>query len=130
MYDYLMNAASFIYITCYVPELYANWKNKNANIYNIPEKIVMVVGSTFAFSYSVLNNDSSLIINYAPILGLDIIALGMRVYYFWKNNDIVNRPVELVEVVSGEGSAGANFSAEEASPEGSQQASPGGSPSI
>ena len=86
MYDYLMNTASFIYIICYVPELYANWKNQNANIYNIPEKVLMVVGTTLAFSYSVLNQDRSLIINYTPILFFDITALSMRGYYAWRNS--------------------------------------------
>jgi uncharacterized protein with PQ loop repeat len=85
MYDYLMNAASFIYIACYVPELYANWKNKNANIYNMPEKVIIIIGTGFAFAYSVLNQDNSLIINYGPILMLDLIALLMRAYYVWKN---------------------------------------------
>jgi uncharacterized protein with PQ loop repeat len=112
MYDYLMNAASFIYITCYVPELYANWKNKNANIYNIPEKVVMVLGTSFAFSYSVLNNDTSLMINYAPILGLDIMALLMRVYYVWKNRQEMGGAVELKD----EESASASASASSASP--------------
>ena len=107
-----MNAASFIYITCYVPELYANWKNKNANIYNIPEKVVMVLGTSFAFSYSVLNNDTSLMINYAPILGLDIMALLMRVYYVWKNRQEMGGAVELKD----EESASASASASSASP--------------
>jgi uncharacterized protein with PQ loop repeat len=85
MYDYLMNAASFIYVVCYVPELYANWKNKNANIYNVPEKVIIVIGTSFSFAYSVLNDDNSLIINYTAILFLDIVALLMRAYYVWKN---------------------------------------------
>ena len=36
-HDYLINTATAMYIICYVPELYANYKNKNANIYNLPE---------------------------------------------------------------------------------------------
>ena len=80
-----MNTASFIYIICYVPELYANWKNQNANIYNLPEKVLMVFGTSLAFSYSVLNQDRSLIINYTPILVFDILSFTMRGYYVWKN---------------------------------------------
>lgn len=90
-YHYLMNISSAIFFVCYIPELYANYKNKNANIYNVPEKILMVIGSGFAFSFSILNEDTSLIANYGPILALDIIALLMRVYYAFinHNNDII-----------------------------------------
>ena len=52
-YDYLMNTASALFFVCYIPELYANWKNKNANFYNMPEKVVMLVASGFAFSYAI-----------------------------------------------------------------------------
>jgi uncharacterized protein with PQ loop repeat len=82
-----MNTASILFFICYIPELYANWKNKNANIYNIPEKVVIVVASGFAFAYSIINEDNALILNYGPILGLDIIAFAMRLYYVYKNNN-------------------------------------------
>jgi uncharacterized protein with PQ loop repeat len=88
-YGYLMNIASIAFIACYFPELYANYKNKNANIYNMPEKIIMLVGSLFAFSYSVLNNNTELMINYGPILSLDIIAFLMRMYYVHTNKSLV-----------------------------------------
>lgn len=87
-YDFLMNIASILYIACYLPELYANYKNKNANVYNIPEKVVILIGTTFAFSYAILEQEESLIINYGPILALDTVALGMRVYYVYKNNRV------------------------------------------
>ncbi len=83
-HDYLLNIASVLYIVCYVPELWANYKNKNANVWNMPEKVVMLIATSFAFSYSVLSEDSALILNYGPILGLDILAFGMRGYYAWK----------------------------------------------
>jgi len=86
-YDSLMNAASALFIICYFPELYANWKNQNANLYNMPEKILVLLGSIFAFLYAILNNDISLMSNYGPIVGLDIIALLMRLYYVYKNKE-------------------------------------------
>ena len=79
--DYLMYVASFLYLSCYVPELYANYKNKNANIYNIPEKIIMLTATTCGLTYALINNNIALIVNYGPMLSLDIIALLMRVYY-------------------------------------------------
>ena len=83
-YDYLMNTASSLFFVCYIPELYANYKNKNANFYNMPEKALILLASGFAFSYAILNNDTSLMTNYGPILGLDIIAFLMRLYYVYK----------------------------------------------
>ena len=84
-----MNTASALYFACYLPELYAHYKNKNANFYNFPEKAVIFLGSTFAFAYSVLNNDSALMTNYGPILALDTIALLMRGYYVYNNKTAV-----------------------------------------
>jgi len=88
-HDYLMNTASALFFICYIPELYANWKNKNANFYNMPEKAVLVLASVFAFAYSVVNGDVALMTNYGPLLGLDIIAFGMRLYYAYKNKGVV-----------------------------------------
>lgn len=79
--DYLMNISSAIFFICYIPELYANYKNKNANVYNMPEKFLMLIGSGFAFSFALVNEDIALISNYGPLLALDIIALLMRLYY-------------------------------------------------
>ena len=83
--DYLMNIASFLFFICYIPEYYANYINKNANFYNVFEKIVMLSGTTFALSYSIKISNQSLVINYAPLFVLDIIALCMRCYYAHKN---------------------------------------------
>jgi len=95
-YDYLMNAATVMFFICYIPELYANYKNKNANIYNLPEKVLILSGTAFAFSYAVCINDTVLVSNYAPLLTLDIIALLMRGYYIYKNRlvqEIQDEPV-------------------------------------
>lgn len=81
-----MNAASILFFLCYIPELYANYRNKNANIYNLPEKVVMLLATSLAFTYAVLEEDQALLLNYGPILGLDIIACSMRSYYVWKTH--------------------------------------------
>lgn len=79
--DYLMYVASFLYLSCYIPELYANYMNKNANIYNLPEKVLMLLATGCGFSYAMLNSNIALMVNYGPMLLLDISALGMRIYY-------------------------------------------------
>jgi len=93
MNDYLMNIASVLYIVCYLPEFYANYENKNANVYNVFEKIIMLIACSCALSYSISINNKALIINYAPALTLDIIALLMRAYYAYNNR---NRNVKVI----------------------------------
>jgi hypothetical protein len=90
--EYLMNIASSFFFICYIPEFYANYKNKNANIYNVFEKIVMLGGSGCALGYAVKTSNNALLINYAPLFVLDSIALFMRAYYAYKNR---NRDVSI-----------------------------------
>ena len=86
--DYLMYIASTGYFICYVPEFFANFINKNANVYNVYEKIIILMATTFALSYSISINNNALIINYAPIFCLDFISLMMKSYYAYKNRNI------------------------------------------
>ena len=79
--NYLMNIASLLFFLCYIPEAYANIRNKNANAYNIPEKIIMLCGTGFALSYAITIKDTSLMLNYAPLMSLDCIMLSIRIYY-------------------------------------------------
>ena len=97
-YDILMFSSSGLYIVCYIPELWANYKNKNANLWNVPEKIVMLLATILSFCYAVLNEDTALMTNYTPLLVLDIIALLMRAYYAHKNR--VRQTVVLPETVT------------------------------
>ena len=83
--DYLINIASAMYIICYIPELYANYKNKNANIYNLPEKILMLLGTGFSLTYAVLNKNEALITNYGPLFALDLVAFFTRLHYVLNN---------------------------------------------
>jgi hypothetical protein len=84
-YDYLMNICTVCYIVCYVPDLYANYRNKNANLWNLPEKGLIFVGTGFALAFSILTHDPALIINFAPLFVLDGASLGMRSYYAYRN---------------------------------------------
>jgi len=93
--DYLMNIATGLYFVCYIPEFYANYINKNANIYNVFEKVVMVTATGFGFGYSLSINSQPLIYNYGPLFALDIIALSMRSYYAYKN---IGREVRVILV--------------------------------
>jgi hypothetical protein len=55
----------------------------------MPEKVVLLVATSFALSYAILIEDTSLIANYAPLLGLDIIAFTMRLYYVYKGTRVL-----------------------------------------
>ena len=93
-HDYLMNIASALFFIYYIPEFYANYVNKNANINNVIEKVVMLIATTFALSYSLKTNNPALIINYGPAFALDIVALSMRSYYAYKNRNIDVKVIE------------------------------------
>lgn len=93
--DALMNTATALYFVCYAPEFYANFVNKNANTYNVLEKIVMLLATGFGLGYAISIQNRTLIINYGPLFGLDTIALLIRVYYAYKNRF---RDVRVVEI--------------------------------
>jgi len=97
----VMYVASFLYLTCYIPELYANYVNKNANVYNIPEKVLILIATTCALSYGLLNQNIALIVNYGPMILLDITTLGMRIYYAYfyiGNCDIEISHIEIRDI--------------------------------
>jgi len=85
--DYLMNIASILFLICYIPEFYANYRNKNANIYNVFEKVVMISGTGFALGYSLSTNSPALRFNYSTLFFLDTISLIIRIYYAYKNRN-------------------------------------------
>jgi uncharacterized protein with PQ loop repeat len=88
--EVLMYCASALYFVCYFPELYANYVNKNANIYNMPEKIIMLTASSLGLTYAIRTNNVALMTNYGPLITFDTIALLMRLYYAYKNK--TNKP--------------------------------------
>ena len=88
--DYLMYTTSSLFFLCYVPELYANYKNKNANVYNLPEKIIIFIATSLALAYAIVNNSIPLMTNYGPLLLLDGTAMLMRFYYVYQNKKIEN----------------------------------------
>ena len=83
--DNLMYAASALYFICYAPIVYADWKNKNANIYNLPERLVSLVATTLAFVYAVRIQNVSLLTNYGPHLVMETLTLVFKLYYVSKN---------------------------------------------
>ena len=110
--EYLMYIATGFYFCCYLPELYANYINKNANIYNLPEKIMLWIGTLFAFTYSVQLGDISFIVNYTLALFIDCVAISMRGYYiiinYRKQVDIQNVIKGLNELEKGMGARSSN----------------------
>jgi lipid-A-disaccharide synthase-like uncharacterized protein len=88
--EIIMYTATGFYFVCYIPELYANYKNKNANLYNVPEKILLLFGSILAFTYAIQLGDTSIIVNYGMSVGIDFVALLMRIYYAIHNQKKVN----------------------------------------
>lgn len=83
--EVLMYCASALYFVCYFPELYANYVNKNANVYNMPEKIIMLIASSLGLTYAIKTKNVALMTNYGPLITFDTIALLMRLYYAYNN---------------------------------------------
>ena len=54
-------------------------------MYNLPEKVLLMLGTIFSLSYATINENEALITNYGPIFILDFIALVMRLYYVTLN---------------------------------------------
>jgi len=102
-YDYLMNISTVCYLICYMPDLYANYVNKNANILNIPEKVLIFIGTGFALAFAALTQDTALIANFAPLFVLDGVSMGMRTYYACLNR---RRYLEMAPNVSAQDSSG------------------------
>lgn len=102
-----MNIASVLFFFCYFPEYYANYINKNANFNNVFEKVLILIGSSFALQYAIEKKDNALILNYAPIITLDSIALLMRLYYAYINRNrnvkvVYKNPIETINIESQE----------------------------
>jgi hypothetical protein len=108
--EYLMNIASTMFLICYIPEFYANYRNKNANMYNVFEKIFITCGTGFGLGYSLTTDSQALIFNYSTLFTLDMIALFMRAYYAYMNhgrevsvinNTEMNNNMKSTEVIDG-----------------------------
>ena len=105
-----MNICTVCYLICYVPDLYANYINKNANVWNIPEKVLIFVGTGFALAFAVVTEDKALILNFAPLFVLDGASMGMRTYYACLNRR--RRYLEM-SAEGGQGPQAANVSAQD-----------------
>jgi uncharacterized protein with PQ loop repeat len=98
--EYWMFTASILFFACYLPDIYANIRNRNANIYNVPEKVLITAGTVCALVYSVKTQNTPLIANYAPLLFLDFVSLSMRFYYayltHYQTSPVASPPSKLV----------------------------------
>ena len=85
--DFFMYSATFLYFMCYAPSVYADFKNKNANIYNLPEKIISLCATTLGLIYSIRINNIPLIVNYGPHLVMETITILFKIQYIYHNRN-------------------------------------------
>jgi len=83
--DGFMYAATVFYFLCYAPGVYSDFKNKNANIYNLPEKLLSLSATTFGLIYAVRIYNVPLMINYGPHLVMETTTLLYKIYYIYQN---------------------------------------------
>jgi hypothetical protein len=65
--------------------VYADYKNKNANVYNLPEKLVSLCATAFGLVYSIRIDNTPLMVNYGPHLAMETITLLFKLQYIYQN---------------------------------------------
>lgn len=83
--DYLMYIATALYFACYVPILYADIKNKNANLNNLPERVLSIAAGMFAVLYAIQVDSTPLKVNYIPHVIIESLVFGVKVVYVYRN---------------------------------------------
>ena len=83
--NYFMYCATGLYLISTVPDIYANYKNKNANLYNLLDKSLLLIACGLGLTYGIVTSNIPIIINYTPSLFLDSFALSLRIYYASQN---------------------------------------------
>jgi hypothetical protein len=83
--DYLMYTATALYFSCYFPIVYADMKNKNANLHNLPERILSLMAGLFAILYAVRIDSTPLKVNYIPHVIIESVVLGIKIIYVYRN---------------------------------------------
>ena len=83
--SYLMYMATALFSFCYVPTLYADFRNKNANLYNLPERIVLLCAMFLGITYAIRIQNMTLVIHYVPNICLETCTLLMKSYYASQN---------------------------------------------
>lgn len=83
--DILMYMATAFYLMCYVPTVYADFKNANCNVYNLPERILSVMGTALGLAFGLRINNTSIVVNYGCHIGLEVLTLAIKGYYASKN---------------------------------------------
>jgi hypothetical protein len=83
--DYLMYTATALYFACYVPILYADMKNKNANLNNLPERVLSLAAGIFAIVYAIRIDSTPLKVNYIPHVIIETFVLVVKIVYVYRN---------------------------------------------
>ena len=63
---------------------------------------MMLTATSCGLSYALINQKIPLIVNYGPMLVLDIFALLMRIYYTYVNENInqnINQNIKTIDVI-------------------------------
>ena len=94
-YDFLLYMATALFLFTSIPTLYADIKNKNSNIYNLPERMCVITGCVLGIVYGISIGNMAVVISYSPSVCIETVVLGVKTYYAYKNGYAVG-PVEPV----------------------------------
>jgi len=84
--NYLMYTSIVLHSLCYIPIVYADVKNKNANMYNLPDRFISILAIIFGGAYAYRINNTTLMLNYVIFLVLESGNICTKLYFIRKNN--------------------------------------------
>ena len=77
----IMYCATGLIMCNKVVEIGATYKNKNANMNNLPERILSLIANCLGMIFAVYTQNNPIFINYTCISFLDSVSLIVRSYY-------------------------------------------------
>lgn len=83
--EYLLYTAISLYSLCYIVVFYADIKNKNTTIYNLPDRFMVFTASTLTAIYSYRIKNYTFFVNYIILLVLESCNICIKIYFIRKN---------------------------------------------
>ena len=84
-YDFLLYMATALFLSCSIPTIFADIKNKNCNIYNLPECMLVIVACALGIAYGMSIQNMAVVISYSPSICIETVVLCVKTYYAYQN---------------------------------------------
>lgn len=84
-YDFLLYMATALFLFTSVPTIFADIKNKNCNIYNLPERVCVITGCALGIAYGMSIGNMAVVVSYTPSVCIETVVLCVKTYYAYQN---------------------------------------------